>query len=104
MKVSATFSTAALSLTCPMTLERKMCIRDRSKTKGMAGKLCTYTTDGDYYVLEAQADCVSNSNKTAAADVALSLIHIFSSRIGQRILVRCKSSRPSGSKSATSSQ
>ena len=36
----------------------------------MAGKLCTYTTDGDYYVLEAQADCVSNSNKTAAADVA----------------------------------
>ena len=32
--------------------------------------LCTYTTDGDYYVLEAQADCVSNSNKTAAADVA----------------------------------
>ena len=42
----------------------------QSKTKGMAGKLCTYTTDGDYYVLEAQADCVSNSNKTAAADVA----------------------------------
>ena len=24
----------------------------QSKTKGMAGKLCTYTTDGDYYVLE----------------------------------------------------
>ena len=42
----------------------------QSKTKGMAGKLCTYTTDGDYYVLEAQADCVSNSNKTATADVA----------------------------------
>ena len=42
----------------------------QSKTKGMADKLCTYTTDGDYYVLEAQADCVSNSNKTAAADVA----------------------------------
>ena len=42
----------------------------QSKTKGMAGKLCTYTTDGDYYVLEAQADCVSNSNKTPTADVA----------------------------------
>ena len=45
-------------------------LQRQSKTKGMAGKLCTYTTDGDYYVLEAQADCVSNSNKTAAADVA----------------------------------
>ena len=36
----------------------------QSKTKGMAGKLCTYTVDGDYYVLNAQADCVVNSTKT----------------------------------------
>ena len=42
-----------------------------SKTKGMAGKLCTYTADGDYYVLDDQDDGVKNGAPVAPApDVA----------------------------------